>query len=374
MGESTTGDDAPALVGGLPTFRYPMGSQPGKVLAAGSARQATIEELPISEALAGVEMELAPGGVRELHWHANAAEWGYVIGGRVRVTVFDPQQRIDIAEAGTGDLFAFPRGYGHAIQNPGPDRCRFLLVFDNGRFSEFATFSVTDWVAHTPSRVLAAALTVPEADLANLPSGEVYIVPGPLPPPLADDRPATPQQPSPRSHAYAFGAQPAVPFAGGSLKIASVVEFPVSATITGALMTLDPGGVREPHWHPNAAEWFYLAQGSLRVTLFGSQGRARTETFGPGDVGYVPMGYGHYLENAGDDECRIVLAFNSGTYEQIGLSGWLAANPRQLVASTFGIPLALAERFPDATTLIPSERTRPPEDAGPAFPASTASP
>jgi oxalate decarboxylase len=355
MGSSTTTAAAPT--GDLPTFRYAMTGKPGKVMAGGSAWQATVEELPISESLAGVLMDLEPGGVRELHWHANAAEWGFVLAGAVRVTVFDPEERLDIADVGTRDVFSFPRGYAHAIQNPGPDRCRFLLVFDNGRFSEFATFSVTDWVAHTPPTVLAATLGVPASDLAGLPTGEVYIAPGPLPPPLGQDRPASPQRPTPLSHAYAFHDQPTLPFAGGTLKVASAREFPASTTITGAVMTIAPGGVREPHWHPNAAEWFFVVDGSVRVTLFGSQGRARTEQFGPGDVGYAPMGYGHCLENTGETECRLVLAFNSGAYEQIGLSGWLAANPRQLVASTFGIPLALADRFRDGTAFIASETT-----------------
>jgi oxalate decarboxylase len=336
----------------LPTFRFPLESSTGKTLKAGSAKQVTVAELPISENLAGVSMWLQPGAVRELHWHANAAEWGYVVTGSVRVTLFDPEGRVDIADAGTGDVFYFTRGYGHAIQNTATGATHFILIFDNGHFSEFATFSSTDWTAHTPPAVLTQTLDVPVASLAGLPTGEAYIVPGPVPPPLERDRPATLQQATPLSHTYRFSAQPAESFAGGTMKIVSAQEFPASTTISGALIELAPGGLREPHWHPNAAEWFYILAGQLRVTLFGSQARARTEEFNTGDVGYIPQGYGHYLENAGSDHCQILLGFNDGAYQQISLSGWLAANPRQLVASNFNLPLGVVDEFPDTTVEI----------------------
>src|SRR4051794_24587828 len=101
----------------LPEFRFALESAPAKIVAAGSAKQVTAAEMPISQDLAGVSMWLDSGAVRELHWHANAAEWGFVVTGSVRVTLFDPEGRIDIADAGTEDVFYFRRGYGHAIQN-----------------------------------------------------------------------------------------------------------------------------------------------------------------------------------------------------------------------------------------------------------------
>ncbi len=336
----------------LPDFRFALEDQPGKVVAAGSAKQVTVEEMPISEGLAGVSMWLKPGGVRELHWHANAAEWGYVVEGSVRVTLFDPERRLDIADAGPGDIFYFPRGYAHAIQNSGTVDTHFILIFDNGHFSEYATFSSTDWVAHLPRNVVAQTLGVSPASLDGLPTGEAYIVPGPIPPSEPEDGPATPQKLTPLSHTYHFSLQPEESFAGGTVKIVTAQEFPVSSTISGALMTINPGGLREPHWHPNAAEWFYILGGTMQMTLFGSQGRARTEQFGPGDVGYVPVGYGHYLENVGGEDCKILLGFNDGDYQEISLSGWLGANPRQLVASNFNLPLSEVNRFPDATEFI----------------------
>ena len=148
----------------LPSFRYPLGSQPTKQFNGGTAKEANVTGFPVSETLAGVYMTLKPGALRELHWHANAAEWAYVLEGNCRVTTIDPQGQWEIVDFGPGDVWYFPRGHGHSIQGLGPGTCVFLLVFDNGYFSEFGTFSISDWLGHTPAErrqpIVAAALVV----------------------------------------------------------------------------------------------------------------------------------------------------------------------------------------------------------------------
>jgi oxalate decarboxylase len=336
----------------LPVFRFALGAQKAHEYDGGWARQATAVNFPISKNVAGVLMGLQPGALRELHWHANAAEWAYVIQGQARTTVFSPAGHWQTADFAPGDVWYFPRGYGHSIQGIGREECVFLLGFDNGYFSEFATFSITDWLAHTPREVLAKNLGVPAATFADFPKKEVYIAKGPVPPPL----PANPAPGSlnsgPLTHKYRLLAQEAHVTPGGSLTIVSEREFPISTTMTGAIMTLKPGALRELHWHPNADEWQYYLSGRGRMTLFGSSGRARTDDFGPGDVGYAPMGYGHYIENIGEKECRVLLLFNSGQYQEIALSAWLASNPRLLVATNFGIGEDVVARFPKKTMVI----------------------
>ena len=129
-------------------------------------------------------MTLEPGALREMHWHANAAEWAYVIDGRCRVTTIDPENQAEIVDFGPGDVWYFPRGHGHSIQGIGPGVCTFVLVFDNGYFSEFGTFSISDWVGHTPAETLAKNFGVPASTFANFPKSEVYIAQGPVPPEL----------------------------------------------------------------------------------------------------------------------------------------------------------------------------------------------
>jgi oxalate decarboxylase len=337
----------------LPNFRFALEESKGRVAEGGSAKEATVKQLPISRGIAGVSMRLKPGGLRELHWHANAAEWAFVIKGRVRSTVIGPDGVAETNDFEPGDVWYFPRGHGHALQGLGPDEAHFVLVFDNGSFSEYGTFSTTDWLGHTPPEVLGKTLGVPAPTFERFPREELYIVQGRVPP----ERPAPLRQggerTAPQTHRYPLMAQlPYERFAGGEEHRVTVKEFPISTTISANVLDLKPGALREPHWHPHANEWLYLISGKVRVGVFGSHGRARAEDFNAGDVGYVPQGFAHYVENIGDGPCRVLIAFDSGVYQEISLSTWLAANPTGLVADNFKVPDALVEKFPDHRVFI----------------------
>jgi oxalate decarboxylase len=80
---------------------------------------------------------------------------GYVVKGNVRTTVISPNGEAARDDFGPGDVWFFPKGHGHALPCLGPDEAHFILGFDDGHFSEFGTFSITDWVGHTPSNVLS---------------------------------------------------------------------------------------------------------------------------------------------------------------------------------------------------------------------------
>src|SRR5215467_10244488 len=67
--------DAPPKIEPIAPFKYNIESKRGWQGDGGSAKEATVEEFPISQSIAGVSMRLKPGAIRELHWHALAAEW-----------------------------------------------------------------------------------------------------------------------------------------------------------------------------------------------------------------------------------------------------------------------------------------------------------
>ena len=345
-GQPPFGPTPPVLAGAqLPSFRFQLGAVAPKSWNGGWAKEATVAQFPVSEKLAGVLMSLNPGGLRELHWHANAAEWAYVIKGQCRVTTINPQGQSQIADFAAGDVWYFPRGFGHSIQGIGADDCLFVLVFDNGYFSEFGTFSISDWVGHTPPEVLAKNFGVAASTFANFPKREVYIAKGPVPPPLpADPAPGT-INPGTLTHRYRLLAQRPDTYPGGTNRLVSQREFPISTTITGALMRIKPGGMRELHWHPNADEWQYYIGGRARMSVFGSNGRVRMEEFDAGDVGYVPQGYGHYIENAGSEDLELLIVLNNGTYESISLANWIGANPHLLLATNFEVPESTFKDF-----------------------------
>ncbi len=343
--------------GELPSFRFALEeSKGGHRTEGGSARQATIKELPVSKGLAGVSMRLHPGGIRELHWHAIAAEWAFVLEGRVRTTVIAPDGASEMNDFEAGEVWYFPRGHGHMLQGLGPGDAHFILIFDDGAFSEFGTFSVTDWLHHTPPEVLAKSMGLPASAFAKFPKKEVYIAQGQIPPEDPPRMHQGGQKLTSATHRYPLLAQePHSRFAGGEERRVSAREFPISTTMTGVVLDLKPGGLREPHWHPNADEWQYIIRGKARIGVFGSEGRARAEEFKVGDVGYVPRGYGHFVENIGEEPLRVLIGFNSGDYQEISLSTWLAANPDAVLADNFQIPEEMVARLPRRRVFIASK-------------------
>lgn len=338
----------------LPTFKFALEKSEGKVIGNSYGKEATVTQLPISKGIAGVSMRLEPGAMRELHWHATAAEWAFVIEGRVRTTVIDPRGAAETNDFDPGDVWYFPRGHGHMLQCLGSQPCHFILIFDNGYFSEFGTFSITDWIGHAPKPLLAKNFGLPEATFDTFPKQEVYFARGAVPP----EQPATPLQgwklPA-ETHKYRLLSQvphPVLP--GGREWRVDASRFPISTTITGVILDLDPGALRELHWHPNADEWQYVIDGRMAVTLFGSHGRFRVETLEKGDVGYIPQGYGHSIENVGDKAGRILIGFNSGIYETIDLSQWIASNPTDVLATNFEQPRDLFQKFPNRDVFLTS--------------------
>jgi oxalate decarboxylase len=337
----------------LPTFKFALeASRAGRVVDGSSAKEASVRELPISKGISGVSMRLAPGAMRELHWHATAAEWAYVVSGRVRTTVFDPQGRAETNDFDPGDIWYFPRGHSHMLECLGDAPCHFILIFDNGYFSEFGTFSITDWIGHTPRPLLAKNFNLPAATFDGFPTREVYFARGAQPPAV----PAAPLQGvrlPPQTHRARLTSQaPNGVFRGGRFWLVDSSRFPISKTVTGAVFEIDRGAMRELHWHPNADEWQYVISGRASVTLFGSGGRFRTETLAQGDVGYIPQGYGHSIETVGDTTLRILIGLNSGDYQEIALAQWMAANPVDVLATNFNKPAATFRNFPTREQLI----------------------
>jgi oxalate decarboxylase len=342
----------------LPTFKFALEKAKGKVIGNSSGKEATVEQLPISKGLAGVSMRLEPGAMRELHWHATAAEWAYVHKGRVRTTVIGPGGFSETNDFEPGDIWYFPRGHGHMLECLGDEPCHFILIFDNGYFSEFGTFSITDWIGHTPRALLAKNFGLPEATFDGFPKEEVYFAKGTLPPKQAANPLAGRHLPA-KSHKYRLLAdQPKINDRGGKLWIADSNKFPLATTITGAIMELEPHALRDLHWHPTADEWQYVLEGQVSVTMFGSHGRYRIETLDQGDVGYIPQGYGHSLENTGDRPCRVLIGFNSGIYEEISLNEWIAGNPVDVLATNFGKPAAVFEKFPRRDIFISDKENK----------------
>lgn len=129
------------------------------------------------------------------------------------------------------------------------------------------------------------------------------------------------------------------------MRIADSRTFPASVTVASALVEVQPGGLRELHWHPNADEWQYYIQGAGRMTVFAAEGRARTFGYGAGDVGYVPFAMGHYIENVGDEPLRFLELFRSDRYADVSLAQWMGLSPMPLVVDNLQLSERVAGRL-----------------------------
>jgi oxalate decarboxylase len=316
--------------GTLPNLRFSFADAHVRQSSGGWTRQVTARELGISKAIAGVNMRLNAGGIRELHWHKQA-EWAYMLYGTARISAIDPQGRNFVDDVGVGDLWYFAGGIPHSIQGLGPDGCEFLLVFDDGDFDEDSTFLLSDWFKHVPSEVLGKNFGVPATLFGHMPDPrELYIFKAPVPGPLGPDK-LMGAEPVPQTFSHRMLAQEPIRTKSGTVRITDSSVFPASKNIAAALVEVDPGGLRELHWHPNTDEWQYYIEGQGRMGVFAADGQARTFDFRGGDVGFVPFAMGHYVENTGSAPLRFLEIFKSPSYADVSLNQWLALTPPELV-------------------------------------------
>lgn len=340
--------------GTLPNLRFSFADAHMRLDSGGWARQVTVRELGAATEMAGVNMRLNRGAVREMHWH-KAGEWAYVLYGRARITAVDPEGRNFVDDVGVGDTWFFPGGIPHSIQGLDPDGCEFLLVFDDGNFDEDNTFLISDWFKHTPNEVLGKNFGVAASAFGRTPDpSELYIFPAPVPGQLASDAIAGATR-VPLAHSSSLLQRPAIKTRGGQVRITDSRNFPANTGISAALVEIEPGGMRELHWHPNSDEWQYYIAGEARMGVFGSSGQARTFDFRAGDVGYVPFAMGHYIENTGSRTVRFLEMFKSSLYADVSLATWMAMTPPELVAAHLRLDPAVAESLRrDKAAVVPA--------------------
>ena len=331
--------------GAISNLRFSFADTHVKMREGGWSREVTQRELPVATTIAGVNMRLNAGGVRELHWHKEA-EWSFMLAGNARITAVDNDGHNFTADVGTGDLWYFPSGIPHSIQGLSPDGCEFLLAFPNGMFSEDSTFAITDMFAHMPKEALAKNFVIDKTAFDHIPQKERFIFPVALPPPLQTDAVQDPDGRVPLDMSFKLMAQKADTSAAGSVRIADMRNFTISSDIAAALVEVEPGHMREIHWHPIADEWQYYIAGKARMTVFGAQANSRTFDFQAGDVGYVPKSMPHFVENTGNETLRFLELFHSPRFMDVSLKQWMANTPHELVQAHLDIDRQLIDAMP----------------------------
>ncbi|OCH95368.1 oxalate decarboxylase [Obba rivulosa] len=315
--------------GDVSNAKWPFGLSHNRLQTGGWARQQNVEVMPFATSMAGVNMRLEAGAIRELHWH-KTAEWAYMINGSVQLTSVNSDGQNFLDTVNTGDLWYFPPGIPHSIQatDDSPAGAEFLLVFDDGSFSEDDTFLLTDWLAHVPKEVIAKNFQTNMSAFDHIPGEQLYIFPS-SPPPSDAQAPEDPQGQIPNPFTFKLSQVQPTQLSGGSVKIVDSSTFTVATAIAAAEVTVEPGAIR--CWHPTQDEWSYFLYGEGRITIFAASGNARTFNYEPGDIGFVPASFGHYVENTSNTTLRYLEIFNSDRFQDVSLNQWLALTPPALV-------------------------------------------
>ncbi|SHL53006.1 oxalate decarboxylase [Anaerocolumna jejuensis DSM 15929] len=319
----------------LPNLKFSFADAHMTLKPGGWSREITKREFPVSDTFALINMCLDPG-IREMHSHQQS-EWGYVLVGSIRVTSVDEMGRNFIDDVSAGEGWLFPANIPHSLQAL-EEGTEFILLFDKGYYSESSTFSVSDLFAHMPLDILSANFGTPESTFSNIPKNEVYIVEGGDPGTINQQKIQSPYEEVPFSYKHQLNSVPPIESAGGTIRILDSKNFPACKTVAAVLVEVEPGGMREIHWHTNKDEFQYYISGEARMTVFMPGPKARTFNYRAGDVGYVPMGGFHYIQNVGTETLRFLEFFNSDFYSDVSLAQWLALTPKEMVKSCLNLP------------------------------------
>ncbi len=146
-----------------------------------------------------------------------------------------------------------------------------------------------------------------------------------------------------RSHLFELSAQSAASYDGGSQRQAHEQNFPILAGQEASiqLITLQPGGIREPHWHPSAWEINLVTKGVASWVVI--DGNSNHESFDAhvDDLVFAPQGSLHYFENLGTEDLDVLIVQNSSATEDkdnIGVGESLSQLPPQVLSAIFGVP------------------------------------
>jgi oxalate decarboxylase family bicupin protein len=303
--------------------------------------------------MAGVDMRLEPHAYRELHWHKQG-EWALMLNGSARIGASNEDGQSAFDDITVGDVWFFPAGIPHYIQAL-ENGCEFLLVFSDGSFSEENTFLVSELMERMPESVIAKNFRTSVDVTKTLPDGQLWIFPGtPAPKDIEKQNVTGPAGPIPQEFTYSFhwSQQQPLKVPGGSIKILDPVTFPIADTFSAALITIEPGAMREMHWHTSSDEWSYFLQGKGRLTVYQAPSSSRTFDFSAGDVGYVPVPNAHYIENVGDEPLIFLEVLQAAQYSDISVNQWLGLTPKQVVQDHLNVDDAFYDALPKVKPFI----------------------
>jgi oxalate decarboxylase len=320
----------------------------------GARTRASADNFPILERMSLARLTLEAGGFREPHWHANANELGYCLGGELLVTIFADSNQHSSFTISTGQMFFVPSGALHALENIGDGQAELIVVFSDEQPQDFG---LSGSVGMLTPNVMGNAWGLPGDALAGLPRGPDDMFAGKVD--------GTPEVAESAGYPNELkldleGMSPRIDNGYGTLKTARIDTWPVLDELAMYSLRIEGIGMREPHWHPVTAELGYVHTGRARMTVKSADGSIDTYELVAGDVYFIPRAFPHHIENLETEETHFLVFFDQAQVRDIGYTGGAGAYPRRILAPTLGMPAAALPSLPPmASDLLIVEKRNP---------------
>ncbi|WP_342251086.1 cupin domain-containing protein [Sphingomonas sp. OTU376] len=307
----------------------------------GSVRRITADEFPMLRRMAIKRLVLAPGAIREPHWHANADELAYCLSGELLVSVLDTADVFGRFTISAGEMFHIATGSLHTIESVGDNDAELIILFSNERPEDFTLQAAFGAMSDA---VLGNTFTLPAGDFAPIrrdTSIARYLVKrsGPA------EVPASAAFPDPHKFSIA-GQTPPIDFPYGTAQLARAQFWPALRHLSMYSIDVRENGMREPHWHPDTAEMGYVHKGRARMSILDPDGSVDTYLLEPGDTYFIPRSYPHQIEVLSDEDIHFLVFFDQPTPEDVGYRAATTSFSKEVLAATFGVA-------PDAVPPLP---------------------
>jgi oxalate decarboxylase/phosphoglucose isomerase-like protein (cupin superfamily) len=127
----------------------------------------------------------------------------------------------------------------------------------------------------------------------------------------------------------------------GTAKDVDSTTIPGLERVSMSFMTLEPGAMRDAHWHPYGTELVYVESGELEWGLQapGQAGDSTVFTAKQGQAVAVPEGWLHYAANTGTQTAHLIVLWEATDPKSIELAGMLSMLPKELVLASAGTML-----------------------------------
>lgn len=298
------------------------------------------QNFPILKGMALYKLVLHKDGVREPHWHPNADELGYCLSGKALVTIYGNYDLTETFLVSEGEVFLVPSGFLHHIENVGDGECSFIIQFSH---EEPEDFGISSALGFFSDAVLGNTWAVNKDVFKRLKRSTE--------PTFASIRKSPPKIPEKAKYKtpyrYALEeSQPLLSVEGGKAKMARQNVWPTLKHQSLYSLYLSGKGMREPHWHPDTAEFGYVEKGKARMSILNADCTVVTYELNEGDVYFIPKAYPHHIENLRDDEMHFLVFFDIPQPGDIGFTAGVRAYSNEVLGATMNIEPSFFEQLP----------------------------